>query len=526
MKKILTSHITKIGVLTLIVVGGLTVNYVLAAIPGWNDPVDTPPNKNTPTPLNVGIVNQVKDAGLSLLSLVVNGPVQIQDGTEGAGKVLVSDATGVASWMATSSLGITGGSGGGSTLNSVFYTVVTPLGSEVQTDVLGTYNMCVLTDVRTFDNGGAHGGPIEGCQLNKNAGGVWSLRAATNDASTRTSCTAACFNGTGGGGASLPACSDGDALIYNASIPGWECGAPSGGGGASSIVVDELMSPTPISPGSDSYSGVSTYTGPTDASPYDFIEFGGGENYYCRVGGGCNTTITPVVPNSTAAINMGSYHEDGWIRIRFDSNKRMSFEMQGGSGGNPQLTFVRGIKLQGGGGGGGSLPTTCADGETLTYNTSLGDWECSTFGPPVVWGGANNSDMMSLHVQSRDTDDLYVTADFANGTVVYTERKHKNGTSQYDLDAVVGSSDYRADIKSVDYSTVCPSGASSASLVMTTYIDYMYLNQTDYSSDYDVLQEPNCANGLVGKYHVYDFTKGFGANTWWLRFKFFYNVIY
>jgi len=85
---------------------GFGVSYAFATT-GWQEPTQAPPGGNTSAPVNVGTVDQVKESGLSLDKLAVFGQVVIQDGTEGAGKVLTSDANGVASW------GDTGGGSGG-----------------------------------------------------------------------------------------------------------------------------------------------------------------------------------------------------------------------------------------------------------------------------------------------------------------------------------------------------------------------------------------------------------------------------
>ena len=98
----------KIIVLALILSVG--VGYLYAAT--WTGPSAQPPLSNAPAPINVGTIDQVKSAGLGLNSLLVSGPVKIVDGTQAAGKVLTSDATGLASWQTP-----TGGSGGaGSTV--------------------------------------------------------------------------------------------------------------------------------------------------------------------------------------------------------------------------------------------------------------------------------------------------------------------------------------------------------------------------------------------------------------------------
>jgi len=106
-----------------IVVG---VQFVSAA---WTDPSATPPGNNTDTPINVGLSQQDKLGSLFLNTdtsnpyaiglgvfgkSVFNGSVQIVDGTQHAGYILVStDAQGNAAWTSTSSLGITGGGTGG-----------------------------------------------------------------------------------------------------------------------------------------------------------------------------------------------------------------------------------------------------------------------------------------------------------------------------------------------------------------------------------------------------------------------------
>lgn len=76
---------------------GFGVSYAFAAS-GWQDPTQSPPGGNTPAPVNVGTVDQIKEAGLSLDKLAVFGQVVIQDGTQGVGKVLTSDTNGIAAW--------------------------------------------------------------------------------------------------------------------------------------------------------------------------------------------------------------------------------------------------------------------------------------------------------------------------------------------------------------------------------------------------------------------------------------------
>jgi len=113
-------NLTKFLLLTIAFTFALSINYIFAA---WIGPTQTPPLGNTPTPVNVGSIAQVKDGGLSLNSLAVfgngyfqdnigigtvapdealhvNGNIKIVDGNQGTGKVLTSDANGVGSWLA------------------------------------------------------------------------------------------------------------------------------------------------------------------------------------------------------------------------------------------------------------------------------------------------------------------------------------------------------------------------------------------------------------------------------------------
>lgn len=107
-KTLVQFTLPRIIILTAILTAAMGTSYLYAQ---WAGPQANPPGQNVDAPLNVGSVSQIKQAGLSLLSLIVNGKVQIQDGTQGKGKVLLSDANGIAGWVSTSSLGIGGGSG-------------------------------------------------------------------------------------------------------------------------------------------------------------------------------------------------------------------------------------------------------------------------------------------------------------------------------------------------------------------------------------------------------------------------------
>lgn len=75
----------------------------------WTGPRAAAPGQNTPAPLNVGVVDQSKAAGLALNRLLVNGQVRIDDGTAAVGKVLTSlDDQGTAEWAAVGASGSAG----------------------------------------------------------------------------------------------------------------------------------------------------------------------------------------------------------------------------------------------------------------------------------------------------------------------------------------------------------------------------------------------------------------------------------
>lgn len=76
----------------------------------WSGPASAPPGDNTAAPINVGLDFQEKTGDLSITgALGAYGGFVFQDGNEAAGKVLVSDANGIARWDNASS-----GGGGGS----------------------------------------------------------------------------------------------------------------------------------------------------------------------------------------------------------------------------------------------------------------------------------------------------------------------------------------------------------------------------------------------------------------------------
>ncbi len=88
-----------------------TVFFIgLLYVQAWTGaPVGTPPANNVDAPINVGDAVQYKSGSLGIGTLLkVYGTFNIPAGA-GAGKVLTSDAEGNALWIATSSLGISGG---------------------------------------------------------------------------------------------------------------------------------------------------------------------------------------------------------------------------------------------------------------------------------------------------------------------------------------------------------------------------------------------------------------------------------
>ncbi|MBU3668390.1 MAG: hypothetical protein FGM57_00295 [Candidatus Taylorbacteria bacterium] len=99
MKKII--FVTK-NILPVIVLFG----FVSVAF-AWNPAPPRPPRDNAPAPLNVSGSDQNKSGKLGLGGLAVFGRFQLIDGTQGAGKFLVSDAEGKASWISVTTSGNT-----------------------------------------------------------------------------------------------------------------------------------------------------------------------------------------------------------------------------------------------------------------------------------------------------------------------------------------------------------------------------------------------------------------------------------
>lgn len=82
-------------------------SFSVQALATWVQPVSNPPGGNTLSPIHVGADPQTKVGGVVLYGLRIfgtgsvalfDGRVEIQGGSPGAGKVLTSDATGLASW--------------------------------------------------------------------------------------------------------------------------------------------------------------------------------------------------------------------------------------------------------------------------------------------------------------------------------------------------------------------------------------------------------------------------------------------
>ena len=134
----------------------VSLSYVIFA---WTNPTTQAPNGNVDAPINVGSVNQSKtgnlsigtgstywitkngdsfvlknDAGVERLilgqdgSTTINGQVRITGGSPGAGKILTSDAGGLAAWQTPASGGIYGS---GTTNYIPKFTSVSTLGNSL-----------------------------------------------------------------------------------------------------------------------------------------------------------------------------------------------------------------------------------------------------------------------------------------------------------------------------------------------------------------------------------------------------------
>jgi len=90
------------------------------------------------------------------------------------------------------------GTGGGSGNVNVTDHYLTIRGPETgnKEQVIGRHDFCSISQNMTFDNGGASGGPEEGCRVWQQGGGEWKLRARRNgsaSSNTATMCGATCF---------------------------------------------------------------------------------------------------------------------------------------------------------------------------------------------------------------------------------------------------------------------------------------------------------------------------------------------
>lgn len=142
----------------------------------WSAPGCAAPNCNTPPPVNTGIANQTK---LGSLILNANTPdayryglgvfgisqffdnieigttakpatVKITDGNQADGKVLTSDANGLASWKMLAGGGTTGISG------SFVSGIVSTASSNIFTLPAGSWNLTVTASFNNFTNGSGY----------------------------------------------------------------------------------------------------------------------------------------------------------------------------------------------------------------------------------------------------------------------------------------------------------------------------------------------------------------------------------
>jgi len=176
---------------SIVVVFVIGSSYALAGM--WSE-LNTPaPNPNAITPLNVGTsaassqsangtINVttglqanssygkfIKVGGITSVGAV--GTFKYVDGNQGVGKVLVSDASGIAHWVATSTLGLPtvgstgGGTGGGNGGGSSGGVVYAPGGSCVWGDrVYGHGQSCVDLQQHVGVWGGGKNGDYVGTQ--------------------------------------------------------------------------------------------------------------------------------------------------------------------------------------------------------------------------------------------------------------------------------------------------------------------------------------------------------------------------
>lgn len=77
---------------------------IAGAAGDWKAPTANPPGDNVDAPINVGPANQVKIGALTMGGAVINGGLYLINGSQGDGKILVSDADGLATWTSPEEL--------------------------------------------------------------------------------------------------------------------------------------------------------------------------------------------------------------------------------------------------------------------------------------------------------------------------------------------------------------------------------------------------------------------------------------
>jgi hypothetical protein len=96
------------------------ISFVVFAVGEWTGPSATPPSENVSAPINTGSETQLKTGALGIGGVLETNTLKITGGTPGVGKVLTSDADGLASWtnnittteITTGTLKVTGGTPG------------------------------------------------------------------------------------------------------------------------------------------------------------------------------------------------------------------------------------------------------------------------------------------------------------------------------------------------------------------------------------------------------------------------------
>lgn len=104
MKQTFKKYISQVSLLVagVLVATGLSIANAAGV---WTAPTATPPNGNVDAPINVGASSQTKLGELRIMNsfysqgAVIDGTIAILGGNPAAGKVLVSDADGLASWV-------------------------------------------------------------------------------------------------------------------------------------------------------------------------------------------------------------------------------------------------------------------------------------------------------------------------------------------------------------------------------------------------------------------------------------------